>query len=256
MDRFLWKIVGGTRRTARLLGQDQEAERDMVCWVLTGLTRLPDPVGANALYVLMKVDRTRRANAALEDFESYLANISSGDVCIDAGANFGVMTMRLAATGATVHAFEPDPLAFEKLQRAAEGWPNVVLHNKALSTQAGTVTLHRSVSTDDDPVLTEGSSLIPRSRTEGSATIDVEAVDIADLIEALHPKPIKLVKMDVEGGEINLLKHLIARDSFGNIKKIYVETHERLYPEHKMEIIKLLGYTRKLKQPMVNFDWP
>src|ERR1041385_8565336 len=42
-------------------------------------------------------------------FEAWVARLGPGDIAIDLGAHVGTITERLARTGATVHAFEPDP---------------------------------------------------------------------------------------------------------------------------------------------------
>ena len=41
-----------------------------------------------------------------------------GDIIIDAGANVGDVTSKCARTGATVHAFEPNPVCFASSERA------------------------------------------------------------------------------------------------------------------------------------------
>ena len=51
------------------------------------------------------------------DSQAVRAGIEGCDVVFDCGANVGDVTAPLAATGATVHAFEPDPFAFGQLSR-------------------------------------------------------------------------------------------------------------------------------------------
>ncbi len=57
-------------------------------------------------------------------FSSALEEVKSGDILIDCGANIGTVTKRFAATGATVHSFEPDPWSFSKLEANIFGAPN------------------------------------------------------------------------------------------------------------------------------------
>ncbi len=66
-----------------------------------------------------------RAPQAQALFDAALARLGLGDHCLDLGANVGSFTARMAETGATVHAFEPDRAAFEALSKCVEGMDNV-----------------------------------------------------------------------------------------------------------------------------------
>src|SRR5436190_23184541 len=58
--------------------------------------------------------------------------LDKDSVVIDCGANVGNITKKFADTGATVHAFEPDPLAFDILSKRFGSFPNVMLHNEGV----------------------------------------------------------------------------------------------------------------------------
>jgi hypothetical protein len=64
-------------------------------------------------------------------FDCAVRRLRPGDVVVDCGANIGLITLRLAARGATVHAFEPDPYSFGRLRAATAG----------LQTSASTIAL-------------------------------------------------------------------------------------------------------------------
>ena len=61
--------------------------------------------------VLWRFDKKTRAAFKL---------IRPGSVCVDVGANVGVVSREFLARGAIVHAVEPNPWAFESLHRVAE----------------------------------------------------------------------------------------------------------------------------------------
>ena len=42
---------------------------------------------------------------------------------------------------------------------------------------------------------------------------------------------IELIKIDIEGYEIELINHLIDTKALNNVGKIYLETHDKLYPQ-------------------------
>src|SRR4051794_32403355 len=55
-----------------------------------------------------------------------------GDILVDCGANVGDVTSSFARTGATVYAFEPDPLCFSVLSKRFSLTPNVTCFHKGV----------------------------------------------------------------------------------------------------------------------------
>jgi hypothetical protein len=107
----------------------------------------PNAIGRSAG---RKLDR-RYKRRSERDFATAVAGLKPGDVCLDLGANRGDFTKAMAARGATVHAYEPDPDTFARLQAAVGQLPNVKLHQAAVGAREGTVTLRREVGYQDDP---------------------------------------------------------------------------------------------------------
>src|SRR5437879_2510751 len=83
----------------------------------------------------------RGAPAAQPDLRAF-ADLQPGDIAIDAGANVGDITAVMAATGATVYAFEPNPFAFKALRRRFASNPNVHCINKAVLDRAAKLPLY------------------------------------------------------------------------------------------------------------------
>ncbi|HVK18491.1 MAG TPA: FkbM family methyltransferase [Fimbriiglobus sp.] len=125
--------------------------------------------------------------------------LKPGDTFIDVGANFGfytVLAARLVGPTGRVIAFEPDPRSFELLRRNVErnGCTNVVLEQKALSSEPGTLTLQVSDSN-------RGGHSVVRGGTEDvSHTVDVPAVRLDDYLSGRDVR-VDLVKIDTEGAE-------------------------------------------------------
>jgi 16S rRNA A1518/A1519 N6-dimethyltransferase RsmA/KsgA/DIM1 with predicted DNA glycosylase/AP lyase activity len=63
---------------------------------------------------------------------SITRKLNKDSLVFDCGANVGDITAKFASTGATVHAFEPDPLAFASLEKKFKTRSNVILHNKGV----------------------------------------------------------------------------------------------------------------------------
>ncbi|MCC5854655.1 MAG: FkbM family methyltransferase [Idiomarina sp.] len=167
------------------------------------------------------------------------------DIAIDCGANVGIFTAQMARTGARVYAFEPNPVAFAKLQEEVGGRPNVELINAATSTQQGHVNLYMRKRAHIDPLLYSVSSSMIESKSNVNKQdyIQVEAIGLADFIEKLD-RPIKLLKMDVEGAEIALINDLLDRGLHKKIEQAFVEVHDR-------RISELAEATQALRQRLI-----
>lgn len=194
---------------------------------------------------------------AVAEFETRLAKVGPGDVCLDLGANLGVFTEKLAQTGATVHAYEPDPYAFEIAQKRVGHLPNVVLHNAAVAMTGGTLTLRRSVKFSRKPAAATGSSTIvfsnPRKFDETGIPVTVRA--FRDVLAEIG-RPIAIVKMDIEGAEFDILRDIFAHPADFDIDALYCETHERSVYAEFAEIDRMRRASETLARPHVNLYWP
>ncbi len=170
-------------------------------------------------------------NEVTAEQQRLLASAGPGEVVIDAGANVGRITFALALRGATVHAFEPNPVAFEALSRTLEGWPGVVLHNAAVATHDGEVRLYFHRRHRNEPLLysTGSSTVAEKVNVAKDDFVDVAAVDLARFIVELGA-PVRLLKMDIEGAEVELVPHLIASGAAQRVETMVVETHEAKTP--------------------------
>jgi FkbM family methyltransferase len=214
--------------------------------------------------------RARRAKKAQEwdARESYakglmqgiLSMLEPGDVVIDCGANLGAVSGPLADTGATVHAFEPDPYTFGRLSEALADRPNVVLHNAAVGAKAGTLQLMRDADWEKDPDgASVRSTLIEGGRRiDADSGIDVEVIDFPALLKALikKHKKIAFLKMDIEGAELDVLEAMEGQGLFDKITLTVAETHEKKF-KHLRPRFAALRATVGAKYPItkVNLDW-
>lgn len=157
--------------------------------------------------------------------------LGPGDIGIDCGANLGAITRVMAAGGAEIHAFEPNPVAFDALARATAGLPNVRLHRQAVLDAPGRMPLHLHLNDARNPArFSASSSLMPDKRNVDPAQgIEVEVIDLPAFIEALG-RPVALLKIDVEGAEYAILHALIDRGTIHRIGRVFVETHAHAIP--------------------------
>lgn len=120
---------------------------------------------------------------------------------VDVGANVGFYSLTLAQrlTQGSVHAFEPNPGTFDTLaaNAALNTFPHLHLHSFGLSDATGTLTL-----TFDPHNLGTASAF----KTEGSRreVISLRALD--EVCETEKIGRVDLIKVDIEGGEMNFIK--------------------------------------------------
>ncbi|HMS94941.1 MAG: FkbM family methyltransferase [Tabrizicola sp.] len=202
--------------------------------------------------------RGRYVRRCMADFDRHLARLGPGSVCLDLGANVGRVTRQLAATGATVHAYEPDPLAFAALSANVGHLPNVVLHQAAVAATGGQGQLRRHAAFAADPLRhTQQSSLV---RTwahvyDGGESIPVETRAFRAVLDGIGG-PVALVKMDIEGAEFDILRQVFADPAAHDIDAIFCETHEYDLQAEKPEVERMIRASEALARPHVNLYWP
>jgi len=156
---------------------------------------------------------------------------------VDVGANVGMSLVYWARRypNARLVAFEPHPVHLASLRRNLEEngiSDRVELHAAAACAHAGTVQL-----TDDEVCSSVVSEPNGRTRTRS-----IEAVDF---FAALGPGPIDLMKMDIEGGEYELLGD--ARFTALRIPLLVLEWHNTTeHPDGRKwceDRLSSLGYT-------------
>ncbi len=196
--------------------------------------------------------------------EGYLTAICSmlkpGDLVMDCGANMGVVTERLAATGADVIAYEPDPFAFATLVEKFGALPNVTLVNAAVGVGTGTVRLMRADNFGTNP---EGASV--RStildgglRIDADNSVEVPLLDFPSLVreKTAARGEIAFVKMDIEGAELEILEVLHRDGLFANLRCLVAETHERKFRDLRDRYKALRAVVAEAYPTgKVNLDW-
>ena len=165
--------------------------------------------------------------------DKYIFNyLNKYDIVIDCGANVGDVTELLAKNGTTVYAFEPNPYAFEVLNNRFDKRDNVICEMKAVGIRDDEAELffHEN-STQDELIWSTGSSLLScKTNVDTNKSVKTEVIDLANFIKRIDGN-IKLIKIDIEGMECELLDHLIDKGVLSDIDLVLVETHENKIPE-------------------------
>jgi FkbM family methyltransferase len=135
-------------------------------------------------------------------------------VILDVGANIGVFSIAAAKRfpDATIHSFEPNPEAYPRLVRNLElnGTVNVRPVNRAVHSSCGVLNFSGDNSTSVGRVIDSG-------------TLSIEAVTLDDFCSHRGIREIGLIKIDVEGAEVEVLKG--ARATLEMTDWLVVECH-------------------------------
>ncbi len=208
--------------------------------------------------------RRARRNQRKAWADGYLKGICTllrpGDLAVDLGANMGVVTRQLAATGADVVAFEPDPLTFAKLRERFAETANVTLINAAVGVGSGTVRLMRANNFADNP---EGASVKSTilgggRRIDADNGVDVPLIDFPAWVrtQVAQRGAIAFVKMDIEGAELEILEAMTRDGLFAGIRGLVAETHERKFKDLRNRYKALrAAIARAEPSGKVNLDW-
>lgn len=135
-------------------------------------------------------------------------NLAPGDVFVDIGANIGYDTLlassRVGPTGKVV-SIEASPRTFALLQRnlaANPGSSNVRAVNAAVSDRPGTLELYEVNAAN----IGAATTLASRG---GTLVASVEALPLDQILTPDERSRLRLIKMDVEGAEPPILRHLL-----------------------------------------------
>lgn len=138
----------------------------------------------------------------------------SNPLIYDCGANIGISVLywKSLYPHSRVVAFEPDPFAFACLRRNCISLPAVELHQAAVWKFNGDVMFSCNGADGGCLALYEASA---RSRV----TASVKAIRLRDLLT----EPIDMLKMDIEGAEVDVLRDCADRLSL--VQRLFVEYH-------------------------------
>ncbi|SMX37516.1 FkbM family methyltransferase [Octadecabacter ascidiaceicola] len=192
--------------------------------------------------------------------DGYLLSLGPDDIIVDCGANVGEISARMAASGAQVHAFEPDPWTFERLERSTKDLDNVTCIQAGVGAEAGEFTLYRSSDWDDRPKRASVASSIVADMRDVDDSAEGISVSVIDLPAWLEEKiaeghRIGLVKIDIEGAELDLMEAIMDKGLPHKIGLILVETHEKQLPQEADRFAALRERAKDFPEGSINLDW-
>jgi FkbM family methyltransferase len=175
---------------------------------------------------------------------------------IDCGANVGHISKLLASTGAEVIAFEPDPIAFDKLFERCGKKKNIKLIKKGVWDKNTIIQFYsHEDSTGKESCYTVGSSIV--AEKINVSTEKNQSIEVVDLVEFMQQqnRKIDLVKLDVEGAEIEILHRIIATETWHLFDRMYVETHETKIPSQAQELLLIKQQLKEKEITNIKLNW-
>jgi FkbM family methyltransferase len=177
-------------------------------------------------------------------------HIRPGDVVFDVGANLGYFTILAASlVGATgnVHSFEPNARLVPFLRNSIEFnflEGRVHFTNVAIAERSGgSAKLHLSTVAASSGV----SSLLPLPHLATGSTIEVPLLSLGDYCRTQQISTIRLLKVDVEGAELQVIRGtrelLLARSIELLLCEVQPNEHDPDAPKHLIEELGAFGYS-------------
>jgi FkbM family methyltransferase len=162
--------------------------------------------------------RIKSLGAERGEILRFRSDVAEDEVVWDIGGNIGLYTVFTAPVADQIHAFEPEPKNIERLKEnvSINGFDNVTVHGKAISSEKGTIEL--------DVTGTQTGGGAHHITEDGD--VEVETVR-ADDLDIERPS---VIKVDVEGAEYGVFEGMeeILNES---VRLCYVEVHDEFLKE-------------------------
>jgi len=211
-------------------------------------------------YVVLPLDvRGKRAiipsSKSIKDFDEALiyvyfglmyemckVKVSKSSICIDVGAHYGFWTLKMADNCGLIVALEPAPNNFAILYNSIKS--SKVKNVIALPLAAGE-TFCRSFIVKREGEYDEMYHI-------SNVTIDVResypvrVVPLDKLLDFLSIKQVDVIKIDVEGSELDVLRGLKNKLSRRLVNFIVLEVHSSSLLNECIKMLKMFGYKVKV----------
>ncbi len=217
------------------------AHRGMAAFHAGRILRLPFNASENKLWQVCLRDNGLDVLTLAEFFspETFMVDefpVREPTVIYDIGANIGVSSLFFGARypRATIYGFEPLPSNYEICVMNYQNLNQARAFPWALGSSTGTATFEFEATDNRGGRLAASSAVTSQS---SSQSITVEVSTIADVIQQKQLPPPELLKIDVEGAELEVLKG--AGSHIASVQAIHLETHG---PELRVQC---LGWLRE-----------
>lgn len=159
---------------------------------------------------------------------------------VDLGGNVGIFSSRIAPHAERVITCEPVPVNFERLMQNIGDYANVEPLQLAVTDRCGKLDIFMPLEGHTTGVFSahrEGSE-----HRLSEETISVDTIGFGDLLERHEVEDVDLLKIDIEGGEYDVLYP--AAELLPRVKRIHGEYHDVRAEDPKTRIDNFATYLR------------
>jgi len=214
MSNFLYRVYVIVRRFSRALGIMGWIDRSMP--VIKAARWMRESIAGGSTVVITEpmyghrmqtnpdyIDLIKGQGYEKGTTKLFTELVKEGMNVVDIGANIGYYTLlaaRRVGPHGRVYAFEPEPQNFKLLTEnlRLNGYKNVIAVQKAVSNKSGTVSLFLGMRGS-------GTHSLVSTRDYSKEAIGIEAVTLDEFFEKAGTPDIHVIKMDIEGWEIEAL---------------------------------------------------
>lgn len=168
--------------------------------------------------------RFMRANMLNRDL-LYDAPLEKGDIAIDVGGFKGDWAARVQEKfEAKIYVFEPNPPVVEKLRKRFDDYTDIQIYDYGLGGQDAELDLIQKDM---------GSSFYSTRATSNLPTVKARVRDIATVLGELGHDEIGVIKLNIEGGEYEVMERLIETGWLPRVRCFMIQFHEWFKRAHK-----------------------
>lgn len=162
-------------------------------------------------------------------------DINENFVFFDLGINCGQELDFFIPLGIEIHGFEPHPELAKFIKQQFKRYDNLYFNEAAAWIKNESKILYYGPDTwgtvhDININMPGGSTLFSEKiNVSGDHFVSVNCIDISEYILNLN-RQINVMKMDIEGAEYHILRHLIESGTINKIDNIFFEDHSKKIP--------------------------
>ena len=196
------------------------------------------------LYVPTQAVRVHQWWAAdPQEKQRYEYDLTSDSIVFDLGGYRGQWASDIFARySCRIEVFEPVPHYARNIEKRFAGNPKITVHELGLAGGTG----ESSIAISDDRSSLYGSN---------GESCKIKLVEARSFLEQQGFPRIALMKINIEGGEYELLEHLLENDLIKHVDNIQVQFHDQVVPNAAERMHRIQQRLAETHEPTYQFPF-